>query len=343
MIDPRLKVLQAIAHYGTVTAAAEALQYTPSAVSHQIRQLGKELGTPLIQSVGRGIRLTAQAEILVQRTAVLQAEVERTYALMSESSPETSGNFTLCGFSTAATHLLPPVAAQLRDQFPLLNLHILEAEPSRCYEYLASGQADFVLVTATEQTPPSSDPQFCQRPVMDDPLDLVVPENHELAQQDTVSLADASEAQWILGQPGGAYHQLVRAACTAAGFAPNVNHYVNEWETGTALVSYGFGVIMVPRLARLNDGWSIIRVPLRGDPVPSRGILSVTRAGAEDHPINQAAQRALAKVVEDFRVRFHGTEPNAGFTAPRPLKRAEGPELPEPAPITETLAEIQRD
>lgn len=289
MIDPKLRVLQMVAHHGTVTAAAAALHYTPSAVSHQLRQLAAELGVELLSQSGRGIRLTAAARTVLRHADVLYAQVERAKAELAAAVDEPGGSFTLCGFSTAATHLLPPAAAALRDRYPQLSVRVIEAEPGRCFDLLLAGDADLALLTATAQTPPSSDSRFDQRPLLDDPLDLIVPAQHPLAGRATATLADAADEPWIVGRPGSAYHHLVITACMAAGFTPNIAHHADEWDTGTALVAHEFGVMLVPRLARLHEEWPVTRIPLRGEPAPARRIVAATRLGGREHPMVASA------------------------------------------------------
>ncbi|MBK1789379.1 LysR family transcriptional regulator [Prauserella cavernicola] len=295
MIDPKLRVLQLVAHHRTVTAAAAALHYTPSAVSYQLRQLAEELGVELVTQSGRGIQLTAAARTVLRHAETLYAQVERAYAELAAIDDEPAGSFTLCGFSTAATRLLPPAAAALRDRFPHLRVRMIEAEPARCFDLLLAGDADLALVINSADTPPAADERFDQRPLFDDPLDLVVPSDHPLTAGRGVALADAADEPWIVGRPGSTYHQLVLTACMGAGFTPNIAHYADEWDTGTALVSHGFGIILVPRLARLHDDWPVVRVPLRGEPAPARRIIAATRLGARDHPV---AVAALATITE---------------------------------------------
>ncbi|MGD7002201.1 LysR substrate-binding domain-containing protein [Corynebacterium halotolerans] len=154
------------------------------------------------------------------------------------------------------------------------------------------------MVTATSATPPSTDPRFEQRPLLADPLDLIVPAAHAFAGRDRVDLADAADEAWIVGRLGSAYHHLVVAACTSAGFSPDIAHWADEWETGTALVSHGFGIMLVPRLARLHPHWPVARVPLQGEPTPARRILAATRRGSSD---NLLVEQALTKVTETAR------------------------------------------
>ncbi|WP_092975114.1 LysR family transcriptional regulator [Actinopolyspora lacussalsi] len=300
MIDPKLRVLQLVAHHGTVTAAAQALHYTPSAVSHQLRQLAAELGVELITQSGRGIRLTAAATTVLRHAEVLSAQAERARAELAAATDEPEGSFTVCGFSTAATHLLPPAAAALRDHYPHLRVRVIEAEPARCFDLLLAGDADLALLIATDDTPPASDTRFDQHPLLDDPLDLVVPEHHHLTERRTVTLADAADESWILGRPGSTYHHLVRTACMAAGFTPDVAHYADEWETGTALVAHDFGIILVPRLARLHQDWPVTRIPLRGEPAPApaRRILATNRLGSRDRPAIATALDTITRTAD---------------------------------------------
>lgn len=300
MIDPRLAVLQLVAHHGTVTAAAGALHYTPSAVSYQLRQLAEELGVELMTQHGRGIQLTAAARTVLRHAEALHAQAERARAELAALSGGPSGTFTLCGFSTAATRLLPPTAAALRERYPQVDVRIIEAEPGRCFDLLLAGDADLALVINTPDTPSTSDGRFEQHRLLDDPLDLVVPSHHSLAGRTDVMLAEAADEPWIVGRPGSTYHDLMRAACTSAGFTPNIAHYADEWDTGTALVAHDFGLILVPRLARLRDDWPVTRIPLRGDPTPARRILAATRRGHREHPLIAASLSTISTTASDL-------------------------------------------
>lgn len=297
MIDSRLRLLQMVERTGTVTGAAHALHYTPSAASYQLRQLGKEHNVRLIEPYGRGIRLTASAHILLRHTTVLAAQAERARAELAAANDEPGGAFTLCGFSTAATHLLPPVAASLRDDQPQVQVRVIEAEPDRCLELLMTGDADIALVVATSEAPSESDARFEQQAVFDDPLDLIVPSDHPFTRRQRVTLSDARGESWILGRPDSTYHHLVDAACESAGFSPNVAHYADEWDTGTALVARHFGIILVPRLARFPNHLPVVRIPLHGDPAPARRIISVTRRGSSAHPLVTSVLNDIDRAV----------------------------------------------
>ncbi|UYM04384.1 LysR family transcriptional regulator [Solicola gregarius] len=298
MIDRRLHVLRVLAAQGTVTAAAAALDYTPSAVSHQLRSLAHDLGVTLLEHDGRGVRLTPAARVLLEHTDELFERWEAIRGELAAVDEERSGTLRLCGFSTAAAALLPELAVRVVERHPQCAVHIIEADPEECFDLLVADKADLGVVVATSSLPPRSDPRFEQQSLFDDPLDLLVPVGHPLAGKESVPLSEAADEPWILDRPGRPHRQLVLTACAAAGFSPSEAHQSAEWDTGAALVAAGLGVALVPRLARLPDDYRIARVPLRGDPTPSRHVLTGVRRGSLRQPIIAEALAELREIAD---------------------------------------------
>ncbi|NGO67224.1 LysR family transcriptional regulator [Streptomyces sp. SB3404] len=252
------------------------------------------------QAAVRASTPSATPAQLSRVTATGSGMRERTRVELAALGAEPTGRITLCGFSTAASRLLPPAAAGLRDAHPQLTVRIIEAEPDRCFDLLLAQEADLALLVVTADSPPMTDRRFDQQPLLEDPLDLVVPQDHPLTRRRRVTLADAAEEAWIVGGPGTTYHQLVLAACMSAGFTPDIAHYADEWDTGSALVAHGFGVILVPRLARLREDSPAVRIPLHGEPAPARRIMAVTRLGAREIPALTQAVQTITEVATEL-------------------------------------------
>lgn len=293
MLDPRLQALRLVAQHRTVTAAATASRYTPSAVSAQLRSLAEEVGTPLLERQGRGVRLTEAALVLLEHAHEAATRWEETLARVHSVAGPRAGSLTLCGFSTAAASLLPRGAARVVAEHPGTVVRIMEADPVECFELLLAERADVAVVIATEETPALNDPRFSQHRLGDDPLDLLVPAGHPFARRSSVSLAEAADEPWIMDRAGRPYRRLVAGACLAAGFNAVVAHEAVEWDTGAALVHAGLGVALVPQLANLPTVYGIVRVPLRGDPRPARQLRTAVRAGAEHQPRIRTALAAM--------------------------------------------------
>jgi DNA-binding transcriptional LysR family regulator len=297
MIDRRLRVLRAIARHRTLTAAAEVCRLTPSAVSHQMQALARELDVVLLEPAGRGVRLTAAARTLLAHGEVLTAQWERARADLAAHRPgDVGGALRFCGFSTAAAAVVPPALERLRREHPALRLHLHETEPSRAFDLLAAEDTDIVVVVATPDIPPASDDAFDQQVLFDEPLDVLVGPEHPAVGREDVALTELASDPWICSRPGRAYHQLVMLACTSAGFAPDIAHYADEWDTGAALVARGFGVALVPRLAELPTRHDTRRVPVGAPPVPIRRVIAAVRAGSAEQPTIAAGLEALRQV-----------------------------------------------
>ena len=295
MIDlRRLHVLRAVAHYGTVTAAARALHFTTSAASQQIRQLARDLGVDLLEPQGRGVRLTSAAESLLAHADAIQARWEQAELdLRAEHAP--AGPLRVSGFPVAVSVLLAPMAVRLHERHPRLSVRIQEAGVPGSFDLLFEGETDLAVVEATPHNPPLGDARFDQQPLLDDPFDLVVPEDHPLAGRERVDLSEAAHEDWIAPVADSPCRPHVLSACGEAGFSPDIVHHALDWNVTAHLVASRLGVALVPRLAQLTPHLPITRVCCTGN--PHRKLLTCTRRGTRERPAVTAALRELRELA----------------------------------------------
>ena len=129
-IDPRrLRVLREVSLRGTVTSAANGLHLTPSAVSQQIAALSRELGVPLLEKTGRGVRLTGQAQVILTHATVVQAQFERARADLAAFGDGRIGRVAVAGMATAISGLIAPAMRLLRSTRPGIAVTAVEMEP----------------------------------------------------------------------------------------------------------------------------------------------------------------------------------------------------------------------
>jgi DNA-binding transcriptional LysR family regulator len=297
MIDlRRLRVLRAVDHYGTVTAAAEALHFTPSAASQQIRQLARELDVMLLEPHGRRVRLTPAARSLLAHADAIQARWEQAEVELRAAGEQPSGLLRMSGFPVAVATLLAPLAAALRARYPRLTLQIQETELRDSFDLLFEGEVDLAIIEVTSGNPPMDDSRFDQRPLLDDPFDLVVSAEHPFARREHVALAEAGTEDWIISL-NATCREHTYTACSAAGFAPRAAHHALEWNAVANLIAHGLGVALVPSLAHLAPHLPIRRIPLHGNPQPVRKLLTCTRTGGHHHPAIAAALQELHRIA----------------------------------------------
>lgn len=293
MIDARrLRILREVAQQGTLSAAADSLHLTPSAVSQQLAALGREIGQPVIERNGRGVRLTGAAEVLIGHANVVLAQLEAAAADVAAYSQGVVGTVRVAGFATALAELVAPAVVALRDSHPRLTLVAAELEAPECFVALARGDVDIAISMASSQAPADDDSRFHRRALTTDTLDAVLPAAHPLADRPELELA-ALAGETFVGPPEGtSCHDVTVTGCAAAGFTPAFTHRTLDFHTAMALVAAGLGVALVPRLGQAVVPPGAVVRPL-ARPAPARHVFAATRAGAERRPTLAAVLDAL--------------------------------------------------
>src|SRR5919201_934389 len=127
--DNRLRVIDAVARHGSVTAAAKELHYSQPSVSHHLARLEAETGAQLLQRVGRGIRLTEAGRLLADRAAEIVGRIEAADAELAAHVGLTAGRARLAGVASAIGALVPRAAATLAAEPPGLQLSQIDTNP----------------------------------------------------------------------------------------------------------------------------------------------------------------------------------------------------------------------
>ncbi|WP_093800824.1 LysR family transcriptional regulator [Streptomyces sp. Wb2n-11] len=287
----KLRILRTLRDRGTVTATAEALLMTPSAVSQQLSNLGKQLGVPLLEAHGRRVRLTDAAHLVLRHAEAVFAQLEQADAELTGYMRGEAGEVRIGAFSTAVPALVVPAVQRLRTTHPALEVRVREAEAAEAYELLASGAVDLALSLAAH-APTARDPRLARVPLLADPLDVALPAGHPLAAAPGLRLADLSGEPWIFGG-SGPWSEITRHACEAAGFVPEQAHSAAGWTAILAMVEAGMGVALIPRMASAERRTGVVMRVLSADR-PQRHVVAAVRRGAEAGP-------AVARVLSSLR------------------------------------------
>ncbi|WP_406381429.1 LysR family transcriptional regulator [Streptomyces sp. NBC_01618] len=296
----KLRILRTLRDRGTVTATAEALRMTPSAVSQQLSNLSRQLGVPLLEAQGRRVRLTDAAHLVLRRAEAVFAELERADAELTGYLRGEAGQVRIAAFSTAVPALVVPAIQRLRAEGrPGPDVRVREAEAAQAYELLVAGEVDLALSLAAH-APTARDPRFVVLPLLADPLDVALPADHHLAAAPALRLADLAGDPWIFGG-SGPWSEITTAACEAAGFVPEQAHSASGWTAILAMVEAGMGVALIPRMAsaeRHSRGGVVMRA-LEADQ-PRRHVVAAVRQGAEQGPAVARVLAALAETAASF-------------------------------------------
>jgi DNA-binding transcriptional LysR family regulator len=276
MIDlKRLRFLREVAERGTITAAAEALAYTPSAISQQLSILEEEMGTPLLERQGRNVALTPAGRVLVDHAPAVFDAVERAAAAVSEATGEVAGQVMVGALPSVMAALIPDTFQSLAVEHPGVVLHLIELGHDDAARELRLGALDVAVDQRYKHVPHSRHQGLSKRKILDEPLYLAVPANSTIRK-----LSDTSGYRWVAAPlESSECGRAVRAICRSAGFEPKVHYQIDDFEVTLQLVASVNACAILPALALTRVPPEVRLLPLAG---PTRQVIAVTRPAASD-------------------------------------------------------------
>ncbi|SFN83061.1 DNA-binding transcriptional regulator, LysR family [Actinomadura madurae] len=290
----RLRVLRELKMRGTLGAVADALGYTPSAVSQQLAQLQRDVGVPVVERAGRRLRLTEAGEVLAEHAEVLLARAKRAEEDALAASGRVAGVVRLVGFQTALLHVLAPALPRLAAKYPDLVVDVLDEEFHRVLQALVLQEIDVVLTDEYSHLPRPRRPELRSEVLITEMMRVALPEDHPLARDaGAVRMADLAGSPWVTGHVGTNHADLLERTCVElGGFRPEVRYRSNDLLIIFAMVAQGGAVCLVPDLVLAEREEGIVVRDIADAPVDRRMVLW-TRVGAEVRPSVEAVLREL--------------------------------------------------
>lgn len=248
MIDLRqLRYFQAVAedlHFGR---AAARLAIAQPALSRQIQQLERELGTPLLRRTQRRVELLPAGALLLERSRAIQQDVARALSDTRRAGAGEFGRLSLGFIHSSSYGLLPAMVGRFRQLYPGIELELHEMPITVQHTALLRGTIDAGLLRV--QPAPA---ELEVLPVLADPFVLALPARHPLAARQRLRLKSVANEPFVMFPKDGAtlFHDRIERMCGQAGIAPEVVQRATQIHTVVGLVGAGLGVAIVPGCAR---------------------------------------------------------------------------------------------
>jgi DNA-binding transcriptional LysR family regulator len=298
----RLRLLRELDRRGTLAAVARALSYSPSAISQQLSQLEAETGVTLLEPVGRGVRLTPLARLLVTHTEAILERLEEAEAELRAAATEVRGTLRVASFQSVLFALIPSVLTRLAERHPGLRLEITHEQAIPAFDGLLAHEFDLVL---GEEYPGVAFPPVTgarTQLLARDELFLVLPSHGphavDVAVDRPFRLADLAGVPWVLDPPETAPGAWARNAFREAGFEPDVRYAGSDLLFEILLAERGHAASVIPGMllsAVPHPDARIQRIPGR----PHRRLTTGVRAGAAGQPTIRALREALRQAVRE--------------------------------------------
>ncbi|MCT2195418.1 LysR substrate-binding domain-containing protein [Paenibacillus sp. p3-SID1389] len=273
------------------TKAAERLGITQPTLSHQIRLLEQELGTALIQRIGKKNYLTQAGSILLEHARRVIYEVEQAKLEIGQLTGVQRG---LLRIGCSGNHLLEDKLISFHRQYPGIELTVLELATEETRAGLLANQLDLGVVFL-----PLQDEHIVSRPLFDEALVLVVSSQHAYAELPEVTLEQVAQLPLVLFPPKFYVRQLLDTACAEQGIEIRPVMELSTMESQVQMVIHHVGGTVLPgsyarTLTSTNRRSGITVIPL-AEPVPHKNVGLVYRRSTFMDPTLQAFIRHLTE------------------------------------------------
>jgi DNA-binding transcriptional LysR family regulator len=289
----RMRALREVASLGSLSAAAEALEYTQPAISQQIAALEREAGIRLLERGTRPARLTDAGRALVAHADAVLARLDDAEQELDEIKGLRAGRLRLATFSTALATLVPRALAVFTQRHPDVHVSVVDDQLQGVIARLARWELDLGLIYVHDALP-EPDVELDRVHLFDEPFELLLPHQHRFARRRSLKLDQLSEETWIGGI--GAYQRILLHSCQNAGFEPRIAYHTDDYRAIQAFVAAGLGVAMLPRLALTLMPPGISRAGIRNHP-PVRRVYAARLAKSYRSPATDTMVGVLAETA----------------------------------------------
>ena len=302
-----MRLLRELHERGTITAVADALNFTPSAVSQQLAVLEREAGVKLVERAGRGVRLTDSGHVLAGHAAALLERADQARTDLAAAAGAVRGRGRIAAFQSVSLHIAAPAMASLSRGAPGLRCELIEAEPEAALPELVLGDLDLVLADEWPHQPRTRPTGVDRHELLVDAVRIALPADHRaaLAHPRVVRLEELSGEHWVCGHAGMGWSEITVRTCREhGGFDPLIRHRTNDAFVGLKLTSLRLAVSLVPDLvgAHSHPGVAVRDV---ADVSLARTVFAATRAVDARRPSIRAllggVQAAAAVVAASGR------------------------------------------
>lgn len=286
----QLRAFRAVYHLQKLSAAAEQLSVTQSAISVMIRQLEEGMGTRLFERTTRSLRPTQAAADALEVVERILRDVTLLGTELRDLSELRRGRVSIAVTPTLAEILLPPLVQRFSELHPAIRVVIDDCAPDQFVSRIVGEHVDMGL-----GTPEREAADVDTRVLMSDSLALVCREDAPLARRVTLRWQDLKSVPVITVRPGYGIRQMIDGAANQAGVALEVVNEVTFLSTALWMTRSGLGASIMPSAYALApQHHSGLKVKTLRGPIVKRDISLVTKRGRSLSP----AAQALANLIE---------------------------------------------
>ena len=254
MESSRCRALITAVETGSITAAAEKLGYTPSGVSQLIAALEKDFGFTLIHRSRKGVQPTDMGERMLPSLREFVKAEDRIYQHVDEVNGLVTGSVTIGSYPSISSHWLPAVIREFQENYPAIEIHLLEGIRQEICTWLDTQQADIAFMTWM-----GNDDYHWELLAVDRML-AVLPRDHACAALDSYPLRECERENFIM--PAMGHDVDVEKLLEDNGLHPPIRFSTLENFSAISLIEKGLGISIMNELCTRSWQRDVVKMPL---------------------------------------------------------------------------------
>ena len=272
----QLEYFVSLAQTGTFSEAAERVHVSQPALSQQIQKLEDELGAPLVERMGKSIKLTENGEKFLPEAMEVLDSVRAAENVVNAGNTSLEGTLKLGVIPTIAPYALPPLINRLEPGLNELNIHIEEQQTETLLDQLKIGTVDHILLS-----PPFPEEGLQVERLGREPFYLAVHQDEPITEEETIATEDITDEPILLLEEGHCLRDQTLSFCQNQNVQPNVVFQGSNLQSILNLIETGFGYTFVPEMVVDNVGRSELEFIPFEEPKPERAIVLARRQSTE--------------------------------------------------------------
>jgi LysR family transcriptional regulator, low CO2-responsive transcriptional regulator len=320
----QLKVFEATARHGSFTRAAEELFLTQPTVSMQVKQLTKAIGLPLFEQVGKRLYLTDAGKELFATCKDIFQNLEKLEMTIADLKGMKQGKLRIAVITTTK-YFMPRLLGPFCQQYPGIDVALTVTNHEKVLERLANNQDDLYVMS---QLPEGID--IKSHAFLDNPLVVVAPANHPLANEQNIPLSRLAEEPFIMREPGSGTRRALQTMMDSEKLSIKMRLELGSNEAIKQAIAGGLGISVLSSHTLLPDATTneLTILDVQGFPIHRKWYL-VYLAGKQMSVIAETFMEYLVKAAADF---VHDFTPLSGWVPPSVLKPI-APVVPIDSPV----------
>ena len=294
-----LEYLDAIERHKHFGKAAEACHVSQPTLSAQIRKLEEQLGLVLVERHPRNVMLTDAGTVLTNQARNVLSSAKEFEATAKTLADPLAGALHVGLIPTLAPYLLPHIMPALTEAMPKVKLYLYEKQTKVLLEDLDNGDMDILILPWLDDEMK----RFERYKLLDEPLVLATPPNHQLSQKDPLRLADLKNDTILTLEDGHCLRDQAMGYCFTAGAEEDTRFKATSLETLRYMVASDSGITLLPKLSIVNQPKSsLISYTEFSEPQPVREIAAVIRTNYPRMEVVRKMVGTIRQTIDNIEV-----------------------------------------